>query len=150
MPVFKLRATLFEYRDEDLDTGIAEIDKIEADYSYTYVLTVDHDSPLSINDRIVLIANQTFGSGFVMQGEISKWSDSDNKVHLIHAGADDGKFHNFVSGGTLRIQDSDFTITAVAEDNKISSNEQNTIFSTESTDFLDFSENNPFGDAENN
>ena len=150
LPVFKLRATLFEYSDEDLDTGIAEIDKIEADYSYTYVLTVDHDSPLSINDRIGLIATQTFGSGVVMQGEISKWSDSDNKVHLIHAGADDGKFHNFVSGGTLRIQDSDFTISAVAEDNKIASNEQSLDFSTQSTDFLDFTETNPFGDPENN
>lgn len=150
LPVFKLRCTLFEYSDEDLDTGVAEIDKIEQDYSYTYVLTVDHDSPLSINDRIGLIATQTFGSGVVMQGEISKWSDSDNKVHLIHAGADDGKFHTFVSGGTLRIQDSDFTISAVGEDNKIATNEQNTEFSTLSTDFLDFTETNPFGDPENN
>lgn len=150
LPVFKLRATLFEYNDEDLDTGIEEIDKIERDYSYSYVLTVNRDSPLSINDRIGLIATQTFGSGVVMQGEIAKWSDSDNKVHLIHAGADDGKFHNFVSGGTLRIQDSDFTISAVAEDNKISSNEQSLDFSTQSTDFLDFTETNPFGDPENN
>ena len=150
LPVFKMRCQLFEYSDEDLDTGIAEIDKIEVDYSYTYVVTVDHDSPLSINDRIGLIATQTFGSGVVMQGEISKWSDSDNKVHLIHAGADDGKFHTFVSGGTLSIGDSDFTISAVAEDNKIASNEQNTDFSTESISFLDFTEDNPFGDPENN
>lgn len=41
LPVFKLRATLFEYSDEDLDTGIGEIDNIEQDYSYQYVVTVD-------------------------------------------------------------------------------------------------------------
>jgi len=65
---------------------------------------------------------------------------------LIHAGADDGKFHTFVSGGTLRIQDSDFTITATSEDNQISVTEQNDDFTTISVDFLDFTEANPFGD----
>ena len=39
LPVFKLRATLFEYNDEDLDTGITEIDNIEAEYAYKYILT---------------------------------------------------------------------------------------------------------------
>jgi len=146
LPVFKMRCTLFEYNDEDLDTNIEAIDQIERDYSYSYIVTVDHDSPLSINDRIGLIATQTFGSGVVMQGEISKWSDSDNKVHLIHAGADDGKFHTFVSGGTLSIGDSDFTITATSEDNQISATEQNNDFTTISVDFLDFTEANPFGD----
>lgn len=150
LPVYKMRCVLFEYSDEDLDTGVEAIDQIERDYSYSYIVTVDHNSPLSINDRIGLIATQTFGSGVVMQGEISKWSDLDNKVHLIHAGADDGKFHTFISGGTLSIGDSDFTITATSEDNQISANEQNTDFSTISLDFLDFTEANPFGDPEDN
>ena len=42
------------------------------------------------------------------------------------------------------------TINSVTEDNKISETEQNDIFSANSTDFLDFTENNPFGDVENN
>ncbi len=41
LPVYKLRASLFEYSGEDLDTGVAEIDEIEQDYSYQYVVTVD-------------------------------------------------------------------------------------------------------------
>ena len=41
-------------------------------------------------------------------------------------------------------------ITLVVEDNQLSQNEQNTDFSTNSTDFIDFTENNPFGDTENN
>lgn len=150
LPTYKMRCQLFEYNDEDLDTNIEAIDKIEQDYAYSYIVTVDSNSILPINDRIGLIATQTFGSGVTMQGEISKWSDSDNKIHLIHAGADDGKFHTFVTGGTLTIGDSDFTILATSEDNQISSNEQNDDFSTESLDFLDFTEDNPFGDLENN
>ena len=41
LPVFKLRCQLFEYNDEDLDTGIAEIDEVERDYAYRYVLTLN-------------------------------------------------------------------------------------------------------------
>jgi hypothetical protein len=89
-----------------------------------------------------------------MSGEVSKWSDSDNKLHLIHVGASDGDYHTFTTGsitlsGDART-DSDLTVNAVAEENKISENEQNTDFSTFAGDFLDFSESNPFGDPENN
>jgi len=41
LPVYKLRAQLFEYNDEDLDTGIDAIDVIEREYGYTYVLEIE-------------------------------------------------------------------------------------------------------------
>jgi hypothetical protein len=151
LPTYKMRAQLFEYNDEDLDTGVDAIDAIERAYAYTYILTLDSDSPIiKIGDT----ATQTFSSGVTMSGEVSKWSDSDNKLHLIHVGADDGKYHTFTTGsitlsGDARV-DSDLTVNAVAEENKISENEQNTDFSTFTDGFLDFTENNPFGDPENN
>lgn len=37
---FKMRAELFEANDEDFDTSIPEIDQIEADYGYTFKVTV--------------------------------------------------------------------------------------------------------------
>ena len=85
-----------------------------------------------------------------MVGEVSKWSDSDNKLHLIHVGASDGKYHTFTAGtivlsGDHRL-DSNYTVFAIAEDNKISENEQNTDFQTDALNFLDFTETNPFGD----
>jgi hypothetical protein len=151
LPTYKMRAQLFEYNDEDLDTGVDAIDAIERAYAYTYILTLDSDSPIiKIGDT----ATQTFSSGVTMSGEVSKWSDSDNKLHLIHVGADDGKYHTFTTGsitlsGDARV-DSDLTVNTVAEENKISENEQNTDFSTFTDGFLDFTENNPFGDPENN
>jgi hypothetical protein len=93
-----------------------------------------------------------------MSGEVAAFSDSDNVLKLIHIGANDGNYHEFVANrfvtgttsldlaGTLATA----TVSAVAEDNQISQNEQNTDFSTIGADFLDFSENNPFGDPENN
>src|SRR5210317_1170552 len=39
LPTYKMRCTLFEYSSEDLDTGIEEIDDIQAAYDYRYELT---------------------------------------------------------------------------------------------------------------
>ena len=87
----------------------------------------------------------------IMRGEVVKYSDSDDKVHIIHAGADDGKYHTFgvnkkVVGLTTGAGG---IITLVVEDNQLSGNEQNEDFST-GADFIDFSESNPFGDVSNN
>ena len=154
LPIFKLRAQLFEYNDEDLDTGIDEIQAIERDYAYTYTLTLDGTSGVITAGET---ATQTLSSGITVAGEVSKWSDSDQKLHLIHIDTSDNKYHTFVtgtnitiSGGVNRIADSSYNVSAIAENNLISSNEQNTDFSTLGADFLDFSEDNPFGDPENN
>ena len=150
LPVFKMRCQLFEYNDEDLDTGIASIDKIEQDYAYKYIVTITGQTIRDINNRVGETASISLSDGGTMAGEISKWSDSDNKIHLIHVGADDGHFHTFPTSGSVLVGDSDFVILSVTEDNQISNNEQNQDFSTISLDFLDFTENNPFGDPENN
>ena len=87
-----------------------------------------------------------------MSGEVAKFSDSDYKVHLIHVGADDGNYHTFVTGSLVigATSGASGTVTAVTEENQISNNEQNDDFSTLTVDFLDFTEDNPFGDPENN
>jgi len=151
LPVYKLRANLFEYNDEDLDTGITEIDAIEKDYAYTYILTLNRNSDtIEAGQTASMLLDSA--TNLTMTGEISKFSDSDSKLHLVHVGASDGKYHTFLPTYNLSItgsyrQDSDFTVSVVTEQNNISSNEQNDFFSSGS-DFLDFSENNPFGDVE--
>lgn len=154
LPIYKLRAQLFEYNDEDLDTGVEAIDQIEQDYAYTYILTLNGTSKII---EVGETATQTLSSGITIAGEVAKWSDSDQKLHLIHIDTSDDKFHNFltgtnitISGGNTRISDSAYSVTAIVQDNKISANEQNDDFGTIGGGFLDFSENNPFGDPENN
>ena len=156
LPVFKLRCTLFEYNDEDLDTGVTDIDKIEKDYAYTYILTLNRNSDfIEAGPKATMILDSA--SSLTMTGEVTKFSDSDSKLHLVHVGASDGTYRNFITNRTITISgdtttrlvaDSDFTVTAIAEENSISENEQNDFFSSGSS-FLDFSENNPFGDVEN-
>ena len=148
LPVFKLRCTLFEYSSEDLDTGVQVVDDIQSNYDYRYELTLDGGSyEFKLGD----IATQTLASGVVMSGEVARWSDSDNILGLVGVGADDGLLHTFATGiSIVSEEDSSWTVTAVSEVNNLSANEQNEDFSTESIDFLDFTENNPFGDPENN
>jgi len=159
LPVFKCRAHLFDYNDEDFDTGVEAIDDIEEQGAYQYILTLDSDS-------IYIEAGQTVSqgltSGVTVSGEVIKYSDSDSLLYVGHVGADDGLFHNFIttdsasnklliSGRTnLAIGDSSLNVLAVAQTNTISQNEQNTDFGTFGDDFLDFSESNPFGDPSGN
>jgi hypothetical protein len=143
LPTYKLRTELFEYNDEDLDTGIDAIDVIERAHAYEYLLTLDSAS----NGFIIgETATQTFSTGVTMQGEISKWSDSDNILGLIHVGASDGLYHEFTTTLQISSLTSAATVTAVTEDNQISANEQNDDFNTIGDSFLDFTESNPFGD----
>lgn len=155
LAVYKLRCELFEYNDEDLDTEIDAIQDIEQRYAYEYLLTLDSaGGGFTIGETVT----QTLSDGVIMRGEVSGWSDSDNVLKLVHIGADDGKYHEFVSGRVVTgstnlniLGDKSISlVNSVSEDNQISQNEQNADFSTISDDFLDFSEANPFGDPENN
>lgn len=145
LPTYKLRCELFEYNDEDLDTGIEAIDDIEQDHAYTYLLALDSASNGYSEGYTV---TQTLGDGTIMSGEVAKFSDSDNILHLVHVGANDGKYHEFVPSRNIisNNDNSRSSVTAVNEDNKISDNEQNDAFETTADGFLDFTETNPFGD----
>ena len=41
LPTFRMTCELFEYNDEDFDTGIDEIQEIEEDFTYKYQLILD-------------------------------------------------------------------------------------------------------------
>lgn len=160
LPTYKLRCELFEYSGEDLDTGVEAIDDVEQRYAYKYLVTLDS---ASLGWTIGETVNQTLSTGTIVSGEVAAFSDSDNILHLIHVGADDGNYHTFVTGrqiiGTVdRDSAGAFVdpiyslanVTAVAEDNQLAENEKNTYYDTTQTDlgFLDFSESNPFGDPQ--
>lgn len=156
LPVFKMRCQLFEYNDEDLDTNVDVIDAIEADNTYKYVLTLgggNYARYIKPGETVT----QSIGGGVTMSGEIVSYSDSDDLLYVQHVGADDGNFHNFITGANVtitgaidRYMDSDHLVTTVAQQFASTSTDQNEEFSTESSDFLDFTEDNPFGDPENN
>lgn len=154
LPIYKMRCELFEYSGESINTNIEVIDNIENDYNYEFLLTLDS---ASLGFNIGETVNQTLADGTIISGEVSRWSDSDLILGLVGVGADDGKFHTFVTGATVvgttdydtRLAQelySNAIVLSVTENNQLSSNEQNTDFSANDLEFLDFSEDNPFGD----
>jgi hypothetical protein len=145
LPTFKIRASLFEYNDEDMDTGIVSIDAAEKYGAYNIALTLaDSDTPSGF--VVGETVTQTFGTT-TMSGEISELNDSDNIIYLAHVGKSDGTFGVFdvgsITGGTSEVT---ATVTLVTERNNINPGNQNADFSDGISDFMDFSETNPFGD----
>lgn len=111
----------------------------------TVVISAPNYTSLYLDDS----AEQTLASGVVVKGEVVKYSDSDGVLYLAHVGASDGKYHTFVTGRDITFGSvTRYTrnVLAVSEENQISNNEQNDDFSTIADDFLDFTEDNPFGE----
>jgi hypothetical protein len=146
LPIFKMRASLFEYNDEDFDTGTGA-DIIEKVGAYQIGLSLS-DSDTASFFTIGETVTQTLGTT-TMSGEIADLNDSDNILYVAHAGSTGGTFAIFdvgsITGATSGIT---ATITLVAERNNIDPGNQSDDFSTDILDFVDFSESNPFGDID--
>ncbi len=147
LPTFKLRCELFEYAGEDMSTGVELIDDVERDYAYTHIVNVDVSGG-SVQYTDGEIVTQAISDTVDITGKVAKWIDSDGSLFLTQVGASDGKLHSFVVGGNDVIgatSQAEAGVLSTSEDNKLSETEDNTYFDT-LTDFLDFSESNPFGE----
>ena len=147
LPTFRMQCELFEYSDEDFDTGIDEIQLIEEESAFQYSLTMDSAGGGFVVGETVY---QEF-TGYDMKGEVTDWSDSDLILQVAHAGATDGKYHTFTTttqlfGETRNNIRTVATPSLVKELQEIQKDAQNQIFDDFESDFLDFSESNPFGD----
>ena len=106
LPTYKLKCKTFEYGSEVIDTGIAEIDAIEDDYSldmYAHQLSLETDTD--------------GGTGSIIM---------ENNI--------EGSSASYIILETYSVATQD-------------ANSQNDIFELEDDNVLDFTENNPFGDA---
>ena len=148
LPTYKLRCELFEYSSEEFETNVTEIDNVETAVNNIeyFVLTTDS----SENDFVVgNEITQTLSSGVVITAEIAAFSDSSDYLGINHLRASDNKFHEFVSGIPIKSTNSrgdTSTRTVVDHQNALASPTDR--YYTNLTDFLDFTESNPFGDID--
>ena len=147
LPTFKLKCEKFEYNDEQLATGVEPIDDIE---------TTGFLMKLSLADSSAtgfIIGNtltQTLGS-LQITGDILYYNDSDNIIHVGHIGSNEPGLHQFTTGRVTSVDGLNRTLvrTVTAVDLQLNApGAQNEDFTAEA-DFIDFSENNPFGDIDN-
>lgn len=166
LPVFRMRLELFEYSGERFGTGTYQgIDDIEEFAAYQWQLLMDSaSSGFTRGERIT----QDFDD-YVVTGEVVGWSDSDRYLYLANVGNTSGEYKTFtttrqlfnadsVGGGYTSIA----TPTLVRELQQIQSGAAGgdinptgsqdgwtsnvTDFDVSVLEFVDFSEDNPFGD----
>ena len=140
-PVYKLRCKQYEYSQEIIDTGIAEIDAIEdslsvstAEFQFTLeqsstvgeAFTIDNtfytldSTTATVDSTLVTIDPPSFGTNILLENA----ADTGNAEYLIQE---------------------DYIVGDASTDKTA----QNELFDSLDDDILDFSENNPFGDAGN-
>ena len=140
-PVYKLRCKQYEYSQEVIDTGIAEIDAIEDDLSTD---TTEHQFTLeqsSTQNEGISIQHSVGNFGLLLEetdGDNITSEDDDSSVgtnNLLENAAD--------SGNDAYLIQEDYIVGDMSTDKTA----QNELFDSLDDDILDFSESNPFGDA---
>ena len=140
-PVYKLRCKQYEYSQEVIDTGIAEIDAIEDDLSTD---TSEHQFTLeqsTTQNENIRLEYRTQEDGLLLEetdGDNITAEDDDSSVGtniLLENAAD--------SGDDSYLVQEDYIVGDMSTDKT----SQNELFDSLDDDILDFSESNPFGDA---
>lgn len=151
LPTFKLTCELFEYGNEAIDTGIAEVDDFETKYASRTKLTLDNGSGTYTRGEDV---TQTNGS-LTITGEVSVVGTGE--IDVSSAVASDGTNTGFAitAGSVGNVIGSDsgasYEVTAIGGFNEIDDNDpyaENIDFETIGNNFIDFTETNPFGEPD--
>ena len=144
LPVFKMRCEMFEYNDQDFDTGVAEIDVVETIHAYQTILNMPSGQyTFDMNEEV----RQANGD-YTMVGEVVDYLDSDLKLYVAHSGATDGLYHTWTTTAAVVGQTNNSQFTPVSVEEEEQEGAQNTQFDTIGDGFIDFSESNPFGDPQ--
>ena len=137
--VWECQCELFEYSDEDLDTGIAEIDAIEA--AFSNAITVNFATG-GTGDFTVgeIVAGGTSN----VTAEVKAWDSTTRQLQVFNRSG------IFTIPETVTGQSSSAAWTSASYNtlnnvNTANSIDQNAEFETLDNDIIDFTETNPFG-----
>jgi hypothetical protein len=134
--VFKLKCTLFEYSGEDFDTGINTIDIVEDQNAYTIELTMNNSSGTYIVNE-----NITYNSAVI--GEVVSWIPSTSKLTLKDVTKTLEVGDTLVGASTGASYDIQVITDIMTIDDGLATNKE---FEDNDSNYLDFSETNPFGE----
>ena len=157
-----MKCSLFEYNDEDFETGIVGIDDAVSQVGYQLPLdiTISGGTHFEVGEIVRQTVDSSVTPNVIVFGEVqqrTKSSDILSKIWVSNigtTGSTDAK--SFTQGGTITGDTSAYTgtIAKVYSDvadvtgNSWSTDEQaqNVEFEIDADGFIDFSEANPFGD----
>ena len=164
LPVYRMQCSLFEYNDEDFDTGITAVDDATAKVTYQLPMdiTITGGNHFEVGETIeqVLVAADGDTPAVKVFGEVqqrTKTSDILSKIFVSNIGASGTTTaKDFTVGGTITGLTSGYTgtIATIYSDLTDTTGQawatdeaaQNIDFELDADGFIDFSESNPFGD----
>jgi len=151
-PIYKLRCRQYEYSHEEIDTGITAIDAIEGDLqkdSLEHQFTLEQSSAVNEGIRLERLA---LGELLVLDGTDGSSTDATDNVLMENDSTSVGE-SILLEGDGSDSEDASYLIqediitgdyTSGGSQDKTAQNE---LFDELDDNVLDFSENNPFGDA---
>ena len=161
LPVYKLQCALYEYNEEDFETGVDAIDITQVKSSYQ--VTIDYST--SSNNHFTQGENisQVVSSGITVTGEvqtIDKLSDTGGRITVSGIGVTGiDEARDFIVSTSIPIVGAESTLSAyitkvydIGDTGSASfidpadGGGENVEFELSADGFLDFTENNPFGD----
>ena len=168
IPVYRMQCSLFEYNDEDFDTGVGEIDAKAEQSAYQLSMNVAPTvagNHLDVGEivRQELVAAVGATPAVVVFGEIvdrTKSTDLVTQLSIANIGVTGSStYKNFIIDNTkpLTGDDTGYTATITTIYDSIADatsgrmlatdgGAQNMDFEIDADGFIDFSESNPFGD----
>ena len=171
LPVYKLQCELFEYSNEDISTGIDEIDNIQSQFATSYCFAVGSSNSImfEIGETVkqVLSPATTTTTAVEISAKVLKLehetAGDPNSRLLIFLGeirSNTGEFSAFTVGSSNALKLigltsgaqwsilTKFDIDTASADKTFTSGEgaQNYAFEKDAGDIIDFTESNPFGE----
>ena len=138
--VYRLDSQLFQYADEELDTGITDIDSVETTLSYHIDLTMNVGGSGTFTVGSTVYQGSTLATS-TARGEVVSWDSSTRILRVMNI---DGSFtvSTAVTDGTASWVLSSYDAMTMAGDGF----SQNLEIETDAdSGIVDFSETNPFG-----
>ena len=135
--VYKLKCELFEYSDEELNTGVADIDAIETTFAnaITVNFAVGGTGDFTVGEVVA-------GGTSNVTAEVKAWDSANRQLQVYN------RTGIFTIPETVTGQTSGAAWTSASYNtlNNVNSEvDQNYDFETQDDDILDFTEGNPFG-----
>ena len=163
LPVYKLQCSLYEYNEEDFETGIDSIDITQQKLSYQQ--TIDYSTSSNNHYSVGEIVSQVVASGITVTGEVqtvTKTSDTAGTITVSNIGVSGTTTAtDFIVSSTIALTGNTSSISCnITKIYDIGDNSENVFpsdggaenvaFEVSADGFLDFSEANPFGDPSDN
>jgi len=169
-PVYKLRCELFEYSNEEIKTGVNELDALQRSFATEYVFKIGNSNgtPFTIGESVnqVLVPAAGGEAAKIISAQVLRLEDigvsGQLNVYLGLVTTNTGDYNEFqVTSGTIGklIGASSgaqwdilqaYTIATTTADRTFVSNNQNAQkrqLELESNSIIDFTEHNPFGEV---